>query len=292
MNMNKGMFVGLSGLDMVYSIKELPNENTKTKTSTYEIFVGGPAANAAITFSLLGGKAKLATCIGDSEYGKMIKRELIEDYDIEVIDFIKGSTCIPCISSIVINPDNGNRTIWSGQQTVEQLRNIDLNDLFENILFCLSDCNAPQIAVPLLKGARERATAVVLDAGSWKQEMPLYLSLSTDVIASAVCSVPEEYGGLFAASESRGVDNIAVTNGEKGILWRNPAGNGLISPPEVKITDTLGAGDVFHGAYCYYRYVMQLNFADALKSASEVSASSVQYFGPRRGVREFVKSGI
>jgi sugar/nucleoside kinase (ribokinase family) len=45
--------------------------------------------------------------------------------------------------------------------------------------------------------------------------------------------------------------------------------------------DTLGAGDVFHGAFCYY-FAQTGDFAGSLQAASRVAAVSCRYFGAMR----------
>ncbi|PMB30496.1 ribokinase, partial [Fischerella thermalis CCMEE 5319] len=49
--------------------------------------------------------------------------------------------------------------------------------------------------------------------------------------------------------------------------------------------DTLGAGDIFHGAFCHY--VLRENFLDALASAAKIAAFSCQFFGTRRWMESF-----
>ncbi|MCL1849280.1 MAG: PfkB family carbohydrate kinase, partial [Clostridiales bacterium] len=76
----------------------------------------------------------------------------------------------------------------------------------------------------------------------------------------------------------------ALTNGEHPLVWYEEGQRGEVTPPAVEAIDTLGAGDVYHGAYCYFRYRLGLPFVEALTRAAEVAAKSVAYEGPRQGV--------
>jgi len=76
---------GLTGLDSIYYVDGIPKENNKIKTHDYKSFIGGPAANAAITFSLLGGEAILITYLGNSQIAMSIKEELTSLYGIKDI---------------------------------------------------------------------------------------------------------------------------------------------------------------------------------------------------------------
>lgn len=53
----KGLFVGITSLDYVFYSDNNPAPDSKIITKEYERYVGGPATNAAITYSLLGGDA-------------------------------------------------------------------------------------------------------------------------------------------------------------------------------------------------------------------------------------------
>ena len=59
----KGLFAGISTVDIQFYVNEFPDSNTKNKTLSTRVDIGGPAANAAVTFAMLGGKAKLVTTI-------------------------------------------------------------------------------------------------------------------------------------------------------------------------------------------------------------------------------------
>lgn len=281
-----GIFTGLAGLDIVYYQNNTPRENKKSKTNDYKVLVGGPAANAAITYAMLGGKPLLITCIGNSEYGRSIKKELY-DYGVEVIDMAETSNCIPNISSISVNLSNASRTIWSGQQFYEINNTLDISQAISNASFCFSDCNMFDMAVRVLEKAKEKAKPIVLDAGSWKENFEVYLSMADDVIASADCNPPE--GDFISVALRFGVKNAAVTHGEGNIIWNDGTSSGMVTPPRVNAIDTLGAGDVFHGAYCYFKFFRGFSFEDSLKNASQVASMSVQYPGPREGVEKYIE---
>jgi len=292
--MKLGIFTGLAGLDIVYYQDNLPIENSKSKTNDYITVVGGPAANAAITYAMLGGKALLITCIGHSEFGQIIKKQL-HDYGVEVIDFAKGADVLPSISGISVNKTNGNRTIWSGQPLYNKIN----DEKFETVMysismgkasFCFSDCNVPQISIKVLQEAKKHSKTIILDAGSWKDNFDFYLSVADEVIASAVCKPPTHHHDFMAAAMDYGVKNVAITDGGEAIKWKSPEEQGKIAPPKVEAKDTLGAGDIFHGAYCFFRVVKNLSFADSLEKAAEVASLSVQYWGPREGVKAYLRN--
>ena len=72
----KGLFVGLCTKDILYYTDDLPTHNHKSKTEDFATYIGGPAANAAITYAALGGDATLATCLGDGTESRAMLEEL------------------------------------------------------------------------------------------------------------------------------------------------------------------------------------------------------------------------
>jgi sugar/nucleoside kinase (ribokinase family) len=56
--------------------------------------------------------------------------------------------------------------------------------------------------------------------------------------------------------------------------------SGQIVVPQINAIDTMGAGDVFHGAFCHY--ILRQNFTDALEAATKIASDSCQFFGTRQ----------
>ena len=128
----KGYFVGLTTLDYVFYVESQPQENAKTKTNHYKRFVGGPAANAAITYSLLGGNATLVTCLGNTVESDYIIK-ILNKYGVTVLN-CSNDDAMPNIAAIAVDK-YGNRRIFSGQNryTISNVPKLDNPD------FCLFD---------------------------------------------------------------------------------------------------------------------------------------------------------
>jgi len=77
---------------------------------------------------------------------------------------------------------------------------------------------------------------------------------------------------------------VAVSRGAGSIVWATPAGAGELPVPLVSAVDTLGAGDVLHGAFMHFAFTEGLDDLTALKRAAGVATRSCEYFGTRAGV--------
>jgi sugar/nucleoside kinase (ribokinase family) len=278
--MTKGCFIGHCCVDFIYYIEDMPKENNKIKTNTYNKFVGGPAANAAITYSMLGGEAYLITHIGNSELGLFIKSNLLR-YNVNVIDLCTSEQ-EPSISTILINKKNGNRTIISGQQTLKQY--IDLSKYTQDKYdFYFTDCNIYKYSIEYIKMISKNKKPIILDLGSWKEYNPEFIQFATDIIASSNCNnnYPDFEKYFFNLQHKY----LAITNGEQDIKYKDKTKIRNLKINKINAIDTLAAGDIFHGAYCFYKYSEKYSFLESLKKSTKIAMESVKYNGPRGWIK-------
>jgi sugar/nucleoside kinase (ribokinase family)/beta-phosphoglucomutase-like phosphatase (HAD superfamily) len=274
---SSGIFIGLAGMDIVhYQDNKLQDENSKSKTDDYAVYVGGPAANAAIVFSQLGGDAILISCIGDSEIGKAIKA-MLRRYGVTVIDAMKEENTIPNISSVIVNKSNGNRTIISGQKIYnDRDYKADIN-IIESADFLMYDCNTPL----LFNSNKHIGTnrKIILDAGSYKEHLRDILNDADEVISSAHFKINNQT--IIEKQDDYKIKFAAISNGPNPIICRVENSEiTYIKPPKVyPVVDTLGAGDALHGAYCFYRFQKKMTYENALTKASEYASKTVQHRG-------------
>ncbi|PZO45967.1 MAG: ribokinase, partial [Phormidesmis priestleyi] len=101
------------------------------------------------------------------------------------------------------------------------------------------------------------------------------------VIASANFFPPDcvVAADVFAYLQRLEVPQIAITHGSEPILYRHGNSSGVIEIPNVRAVDTLGAGDIFHGAFCHF--YLAHGFEDSLLKASRSAAFACQHWGTR-----------
>lgn len=264
-NFPKGLFVGLCTKDIVYYTDEIPKKNHKIKTDDFATYIGGPAANAAITYAALGGDATLATCLGMGPESEAIMKEL-ETYGVKVLNFAAYETT-PNTACILVSKD-GSRSIISGQHPFTPNCSF-ATDVYDFILF---DCNQQEISQDIL--AQSTGQTIVLDAGSVKPGIEAFLQKADIVIASE--DFKDATGeGLFGMKCD--APHKVITRGERTMLYKDKE----LPVKTVNAVDTLGAGDIFHGAFCFAHFHLGKSVEDALFYAAEVAGESVKYRGPR-----------
>lgn len=275
------LFVGLSTIDIVYRVAEFPAANTKVAAHSQGVYVGGPATNAAIACAHLGGRAMLATVVGRHALAGVIREELAR-YSVRLVDLNPEFAGLPTISSIAVDAA-GNRNILSANAArisaapaeadrglCAQARRLLIDGHFMNA------CQAWAAA------ARACGTPVVLDGGSWKSGTEELLKSVDAAICSADFLPPgcTSADDVFRFLKNAGVSNVAITHGGGPIRILCGDATATVPVPHINAVDTMGAGDILHGAYCYYAS-RGLGFAEALLEAARIASASCRWPGTR-----------
>ena len=282
--MKKGTFVGLSTVDVIYGVDQFPSANKKVVALSQDVYVGGPAANAAITFGHLGGTPTLVTVVGRHPLASLVRQELSR-YSIRLIDLNPDFDDVPVISSISVNR-LGERNIISANATRVNTPAGELDEsVFMQASVILVDGHYLQACQLWARAAHARGIPVVLDAGSWKDGTEELLKSIDTAICSAdflppACANEDD---VLNYLRNRGVKNIAITNGAESVRFVSNDASGVVPVPQVQVADTMGAGDIFHGAFCYYSSI-GFGFAEALGEATRIAAESCRF----RGTREWM----
>ncbi|MCX7592315.1 MAG: sugar kinase [Fischerella sp.] len=286
-----GLFVGLLTLDLIYLAQSLPENNQKIVAADYTVAAGGPATNAAVAFSYLACRdalplvSRLLGVVGSHPLTQLIREDL-QKYQVEIIDLDPTTKNPPPVSSIIVTQASGERAVISINAVKTQAHSQAIpSDIFQNVDIVLIDGHQMTVGIEIAQTAKARNIPVVIDGGSWKPGFDQLLPFVDYAICSANfypphCHTEQE---VFAYLSGLGISHIAITHGEKPIRYLTHSQGskiGFIDVPKISAVDTLGAGDIFHGAFCHC--ILQENFTEALASAAKVAAFSCQFFGTRR----------
>ncbi|MFB2770889.1 sugar kinase [Pelatocladus sp. BLCC-F211] len=283
------LFVGLVTLDLIYLAQSPPQNNQKIVAADYTVAAGGPATNAAFAFSHLGNQAKVLGIVGSHPMTHLIRGDL-QKYQVEITDLDPTTTNPPPVSSIIVTQTSGERAVVSINAVKTQANSQAIPaDILQNVDIVLIDGHQMTVGIEIAQTAKANNIPVVVDGGSWKPGFDKLLPFVDYAICSANfhppnCQSEEE---VFHYLRQLGISHIAITHGEKPIkyLIQETGVSGLIDVPKTAAVDTLGAGDIFHGAFCHY--VLRENFLDALASAAKIAAFSCQFFGTRHWMESF-----
>ncbi len=245
--MKKILVCGLAVVDFLFEVEAMPRSAEKYIAQQAGMVGGGGAANAAVAVSRLGGQAILAARVGDDLFGKLIVDELsAESVDCSLIQRTENARS--SFSSVLVDRQ--------GERQIVNYRGARLSDQTDFISdLCvdavLADTRWKAGTVASLRLARQLGVPGVLDA-----EAPVHLDALAEAshIAFSRQGLNEYTGeadlisGLQQAS-CRLDGWVCVTDGGAGVFYMVD-GNAINVPAkEVEVVDTLGAGDVWHGAF-------------------------------------------
>ena len=286
--------VGGAVLDLIYGVDRLPGEDGKTHALSYLETGGGMAANAAVTVARLGGEASWWGRVGDDDKGVRILDGLrSEGVDVGAARIVAGAISS---HSVVLGDRAGNRAIVLYRSAA-----LDADASFlplgaiAGLDGVVADNRWIEGAVAALGEARRCNRFAVLDADAGTGPRSIE---AVRMASHAIFSEPglaEIYGmtnpedGLRRALED--CPFVAVTLGPDGALWLSADGaSGSVPAFPVEPLETVGAGDVFHGAFAFAlaageKEVAALRFA-AAAAALKCARSGGRGSFPARGAVE------
>jgi len=282
-----GLFIGAVTLDLIYLAAAPPQANEKIAAQDYTVAAGGPATNAAVAFSALGNPAMLLGAVGSHPITQLIRADLAAQ-GVAIADLAPQQRDPPPVSSIVVTAATGERAVVSLNTARIQIGHESLpNPGLEAVKIILIDGHQMAVGAAIAQQARSQQIPIVIDGGSWKSGFETVLPWVTYAVCSANfyppgCSDPD---AVVTYLRDFGLQHIAITNGENPILYWDNGKTGWLEVPQVKARDTLGAGDIFHGAFCHF--ILQQDFVCALASAAKIASHACQFFGTRQWLKEF-----
>ncbi len=270
--------VGLATLDLVFGVSSLPQVAKKFYATRLTSVCGGPAANAAITMARLGGTARFIGCLGDDRAGRQIADDLESaGVNLEHVKTVRGATSS---TSAVIVDAAGERLIlnFSDPRLLLDLANSD--PAFDDCQAVLSDSKWLTAAHEALLAAKKAGIPGVLDYDSTSSAIQDRSDVDALAMASHIIfSAPALMERTGTRDVVQGLNQVAgeteawlaVTLGGEGVIWLNDMDAQHLPAFEVSVIETLGAGDVFHGAFTL-ELARGKSETEAVNTASAASA--------------------
>ncbi len=280
-----GVFcLGIATLDYVYSVETMPTRGEKYRSRGLAVVGGGCAGNASVAVARLGGACWLATRLADDLTGDQI----VADLESEGVDagFARRVAGLRSPVSAILVDAEGERMVisYSDPAMPEDIGWLP-SSLPEGAGAVLADTRWGEGALAALKLARVAGVPGLLD-GDRRPPHPDLVGTASHVAFSqqALREISgEEDPRTGLAKVAAGVPTwLAVTLGKEGVLFVDE-GDVRHSPAFVVDTvDTLGAGDVWHGAFALALAEGQAEPA-AIRFASAAAAIKCTRFGGRSG---------
>jgi sulfofructose kinase len=276
--------IGMPVRDLTFRIEQLPGRGSKVHATHFEEICGGNALNAAIGIVRLGGRASVCGPMGDpreasSKY--MFERLAHEGIDAQHLVHMPG--LVTPISNILIDP--------SGERTIVTFRDPELwkvrlpspEILLEDCAAILTENRCAEFCTELCTEAVRRGIPVIVDVDRTMSMREGLLTASTHLIFSsealqATAGIADDGEALKKIAKLT-PSFVASTQGAQGTLWLDEHQELQRTPAfPVHTVDTLGAGDIFHGAFAL-AVTEDQELRQALRFASAAAALKCTRFG-------------
>ena len=242
---------GLATLDVVQVVDHVPAPDEKLVADDLQVTFGGPAANAAATAVALGVPTILVTALGSGPVADLVRAGLAAA-GVQVVDLLEGRAGEPPVSTVLVTRSTGERAVVSVNATGVGDLAVAARTVLAPVLHLatalLVDGHHLGAARVMAAGARARQIPVLLDGGSWKPGLEALLADVDHAVLSADFALPDGDPDVLDRVAGLGPTFVAQSAGGGPVRIR---GRDPLQPPAVpadEVVDTLGAGDVLHGA--------------------------------------------
>lgn len=281
--------IGLNATDTLLLVPRFPAYAGKVAIEEEMLSPGGQVASAMVTCARLGLRVKYIGTVGDDERGR-IQLESLAAEGINLDDVQVRSGCANQSAYIVIDRSTGERTVlW---RRPECLR-LEPEQIHPEQITCARLLHIDGHDTPAIEKAariaRSAGIPVTVDVDTLYHGFDRVLPHVDYLIASSEfpsqwTNESDPFKALELIQEEYGMHVAAMTLGAHGALARS-GGQFLYSPAfVVNCVDTTGAGDVFHGAFCY-AVLTGMDLGEALDFSNAMAALNCTALGARGGIR-------
>jgi sugar/nucleoside kinase (ribokinase family) len=276
--------IGMPVRDLTFRVQGVPARGSKENASHFEEICGGNSLNAAIGIVRLGGRASLAGPMGDSrEISSRYIFEQLAHEGIETGHLVHMRGLATPISAIMIDPTGERTNVTFRDPELWKVKLPLVDTLLEDCDAVLTESRCAEFCTDVCAEAVRRGLPVIVDVDRAMSLREGLLTASTHLVFSSE-SLRETAG---IADDGEALQKIAKltpsflagTRGPRGTIWLGEQGELQETPAfPVHTVDTLGAGDVFHGALTLAITETQ-QLAEALRFASAAAALKCTRFG-------------
>jgi sulfofructose kinase len=277
--------VGLNATDTVLVVPHFPAYGGKVPFLSEAYSPGGQVANAMVACARLGLRAKYIGTVGDDERGR-IQLESMRGTGVDLTHVQQRHNCPNQSAYIVIDQSTGERTIFWNRPDCLRIspEEITPDQIAGARLLHIDGHDTPAVE-HAARIARGKGIPVTVDVDTIYPGFDRVLPLVDYLIASSEfpgrwTRIEDPFEALATIQNQHGMPVAAMTLGAHGVLAR-AEGRYFYSPGfVVNCVDTTGAGDVFHGAFCY-SVLQKMPLAEALEFSNAMAALNCTGTGAR-----------
>ena len=289
--MHNGLFVGQCSVELVYYLPHALFPGQRMKAERQLAFAGGSATNAAIAFTAFENVASLVTGLGEHPLSEVARSDIMA-HAIALIDLDTLPHRPPSVGSVLVDLESHEYGVAYSTTYARKLRSLDVNEtIFHDVDIVFLDGTFPPQAREVASRAKHQKVPVVLATGIWREGLEELLPFVDYLIISQAFRMGDSKNSdeVFNGLSRYGVQHIIITRAEKPMEVFNEGTVHQVPVGTVRVLDTLGAGDILHGAFCHY--IKETDFLTAAAKSGEVASFSCSSLGPRAWMEQINLTG-
>jgi sulfofructose kinase len=277
--------VGLNATDTLILLNKFPAYGGKAPFEREVLSPGGQVASAMVTCARLGMRAKYIGTVGDDERGRVQLASLRES-GVNLDDIEIRANCPNQSAYILVDHATGERTVlWHRDECLRvDPESLTPEKILSARLLHIDGHDTPAVA-RAAEIARRHEIPVTVDVDTIYPGFDNVLPNVDYLVASAEFPArwtreQDPFRALAMIQDEYGMRVAAMTLGADGVLARVD-GRFIYAPGFiVNCVDTTGAGDVFHGAFCY-SVSESMPMREALEFSNAMAALNCTALGAR-----------
>ena len=286
--------VGLNSTDTLIVVSHFPAYAGKVAVEQEILSPGGQVASALVTAAHLGKRVKYIGTVGDDVRG-LVQLKSLRETGINLDDVEVRANCPNQTAYIVIDRSTGERTVfWSRPECLRLEPDSITPDKIAGARMLHVDGHDTPAVERAANIARGLGIPVSVDVDTVYHGFDRVLGSIDYLVASSEFPIQwtserDPFRALELIQEEYKMRVAAMTLGAHGALARCD-GRFIYSPAfVVNCVDTTGAGDVFHGAFCY-AVLEGMSMRDALEFSNAMAALNCTRLGARGGIANFTEA--
>ena len=253
--------LGLFCVDLIARTERLPAWGESLRGQGFSLKPGGKGANQAVAAAYQGAAVSFISRLGDDAFAA-IGNDLFAAADVDTTFITTDPNLSTGTATILVSTESGNNAIVVDTGACRTIT----TDHIDTAAECIkkADIFVCQLELPLaiceyaIAIAHAHDVPVILNpAPALEIPQSLYASIDyltpneseAEVLVGHPVESDEQVAAAAATLRQRGVGNVLITLGERGVYIDSDTFKGII--PALKagpVVDTIGAGDAFNGA--------------------------------------------
>ena len=258
---DKILVIGSMNYDIITKVPHMPERGETLPADSVSVRSGGKGANQACAAGKLGGHVTMLGCVGNDNFGTRQIQLLKESH--VCMEYVGVREEEPTGTAVIYVDGTGANSIVviPGANACCDIQYLKEHDeLFQNCSYAMFQMEIPKEAVYYgIARAKELGKTTILNPAPAPEALPEEIWDKIDFFTPNETELAK-LSGLKEMDErsirrgarkilAKGVKQVLVTMGSKGVLWVNDKTEQIFPARKVEAVDTTAAGDCFNGAF-------------------------------------------